>query len=262
MQVGDPAAANALAPTTIEYDAGRVSEVAQGNHVTRYEYDAAGRRTADRRRRRCARRARLRRRRPPDRDPLPGRAHVPLRPRRRRRADLAAAPVRAHAHVHADRPGRRRSRPGRRPAATGSYAIARDDDELATSVTTPTGAVRTIGTDAAGRVTGAAFPAVGRSVTYVPGVDRIGRYESTAAPGSAVQSLEPEFDGMRVTKLTAGGLAPAETTWAYGASLRMTSSRLVSGRRRRDARLHARRRRACPPRSGRSRTSATGRTTA
>ena len=63
----------------------------------------------------------------------------------------------------------------------------------------------------------------------MPGVDRIGRYESTAAPGSAVQSLEPEFDGMRVTKLTAGGLAPAETTWAYGASLRMTSSRLVSG---------------------------------
>ena len=46
MQVGDPAAANALEPTTIEYDAGNVTEVAQGNHVTRYEYDTAGRRTA------------------------------------------------------------------------------------------------------------------------------------------------------------------------------------------------------------------------
>ena len=34
---------------------------------------------------------------------------------------------------------------------------------------------------------------------------------------------------MRVTKLTADGLAPAETTWTYGANLRMTSSRLVSG---------------------------------
>ncbi len=78
-------------------------------------------------------------------------------------------------------------------------------------------------------MTGAAFPAVGRSVTYFPFVDRIGRYESTAAPSSAVQSLEVAFDGMRVTKLTAGGLAPAETTWDYGANLRLTSSRLVSG---------------------------------
>ncbi len=41
MQVGDPAAANALEPTTIEYDAGNVTEVAQGNQVTRYEYDTA-----------------------------------------------------------------------------------------------------------------------------------------------------------------------------------------------------------------------------
>ena len=46
VQVGDPAAAEPLAPTTIEYDEGKVSEVAQGTHVTRYEHDAAGRLTA------------------------------------------------------------------------------------------------------------------------------------------------------------------------------------------------------------------------
>jgi RHS repeat-associated protein len=85
--------------------------------------------------------------------------------------------------------------------------------------------VRAVTTDSVGRATAVD----GRSVTYVPGVDRIGHYESTLAPGNAVQSLDVDFDGMGVTKLTAAGLAPAETTWTYGADLRQTGTRLVSG---------------------------------
>ena len=78
------------------------------------------------------------------------------------------------------------------------------------SVTTDTGAVRTLGVDAAGRPAAVA----GRTATYATSVDRIARYESTPAPASA-QALVPGFHGMRVTKLTAGGLSLADTTWPY-----------------------------------------------
>ena len=116
------------------------------------------------------------------------------------------------------------------PGGQGAYGATRDEDELATSVQYPSGAQRTVASDAGGRPTSLAFPAATRTATYAVNVDRIARYGSTAAPAGAAQSLDTVFDGTSLTQLTAAGLAPAETTFAYGATtLQRTSSRLVSG---------------------------------
>ena len=112
------------------------------------------------------------------------------------------------------------------PGGEGAYSATRDADENATSITYPSGAQRGVGLDAAGRLTSLAQ----RTVSYPAGVDRISHYGSTAAPAGQAQTLDTAFDGTRLTKLTAGGLAPAETTWAYSpTTLLTTSTRLVSG---------------------------------
>jgi YD repeat-containing protein len=228
-QTGDPSAAGALAPVTIEYAAGGgYSQIAQGAQVTQYERDAAGRVTAvvaaDGQRLEYGYDAadRLIERRYPG-----GRTYHYGYDADGELTSRTLPSARAHVFTPTGLPGRIAT--WTPPGAAGFYSVQNDDDELATSVTSPSGAKRTVTSDAAGRVTGASFPAVGRTATYAPGVDRIDRYESTAAPGAAVQALHPVFDGRRVTKLTAEGLSPAETTWAYGPSLRQISTRLVSG---------------------------------
>ena len=229
VELGNQALTTKLDPITVAYDAAGVSEVRQGSQVTRYEHDAAGRLTAivaaDGQRLEYTYDAA---------DRLTERRYAGGRTYRYgydadgELTSRGLPSTRTHAftptgfmdEISAWTP----------PGGAGSYSATRDADELATSVTTPTGALRTVSFDAAGRVTGAAFPGAARTASYIPGVDRVRRYESTAAPGSAVQSLEAEFDGMRVTKLTAGGLSPAETTWSYSpTTLLQTSSRLVSG---------------------------------
>ncbi|HET6550246.1 MAG TPA: RHS repeat-associated core domain-containing protein, partial [Solirubrobacter sp.] len=116
------------------------------------------------------------------------------------------------------------------PGGQGAYGITRDEDELTTAVQSPSGAQRTVANDAGGRPTSLAFPGATRSATYAANVDRIAHYGSTAAPAGAAQSLDTVFDGTSLTTLTAAGLAPAQTTFAYSATtLQRTSSRLVSG---------------------------------
>ena len=107
LQVGDPAAAGALAPGLIEYGAD-AARSPRSPRARRSPLRARRRRAPDRDRRprRPAAGVRLRRRRPPARAALPGRAHVPLRPRPRRRAHVAPAPVAARGHVRADRAAR------------------------------------------------------------------------------------------------------------------------------------------------------------
>ena len=227
MQVGDPAAparSRRSRTSTTRRAASRGSP--RATQVTRYEHDAAGRVTAvvaaDGGRLESVYDAAdrlIERRYPGGRTYRYGRdADGELTSRALPSARIARVrPTGLTGQISSlDAAGRRRA-PTRSPATTTSCA---------TSVTTPSGAVRTVSVDARGRPTGVD----GRTQrTYVPGVDRIGHYESTVAPGAAVQSLDPSFDGMRVTKLTADGLAPAETTWTYGADLRQTSTRLVSG---------------------------------
>ena len=116
------------------------------------------------------------------------------------------------------------------PGGQGAYGVTRDEDELATSVQYPSGAQRAVTNDPGGRTTSLAVSGATRTATYAANVDRIAHYGSTAAPAGAAQSLDTVFDGTSLTTLTAAGLAPAQTTFAYSATtLQRTSSRLVSG---------------------------------
>ena len=75
--------------------------------------------------------------------------------------------------------------------------MTRDEDELATSVHYPSGAQRTVTSDAAGRVTGARRPRR-RAHRDLRGGRRPHRpLRSTAAPAGAAQSLDTVFDGMQ-----------------------------------------------------------------
>ena len=223
LELGDQAAATKFAPVTTVYDGSGMTEMRQGNQVVHYERDAAGRPravvAADGARVEYDYDAadRLTARRYPggrtygygyDADgvlvsrTLPsGKSHV-------------FTPTGWKEYISRWTP----------PGVAGDYATALNADQEAESVTYPSGAVRTVSTDASGRMRGLALPGAARTFGYAAGTDRIETYASTAAPAGETQGLSAETDGMQLTTLTATGLAPAVTTIARSATtLRETS---------------------------------------
>ena len=204
---------------------------------------------------RRARRVRLRRGRPADRAPLPGRAHLRLRRRRRRRADVAHAPVHA-SHVRADGLEQYISA-WTPPGGAGAYAAALDADERASrSPTRPGRCARSRPM----RRARAGAPSPPRPHRLATRRARTGSRPTSRPPPrrGEVQGLERgDSTACSVTKLTATGLAPAVTTFAHGANLRVTSDLDVPGADHRRSRSRATRT-ASRPGSGTSHTSATG----
>ena len=244
LELGDQAAASKLAPVTAVYDASGLAEMRQGDQVVHYERDAAGRPTRGRRGGRRARRVRLRRGRPVDGAALSGRAHLRLRIRRRRRADSRARSRPRKSHVFTPTGWKQYISAWTPPGGAGAYSgRARRRRGSQVGDLPERGGAHRRRPMRAGACAGSPFRA-----PRAPSATRRARTASrpttsTAAPGGAAQGLSAQTDGMQLTTLTATGLAPAVTTFAYGATkLDVTSVDLdVPGDGSSGAGAHARR---------------------